>query len=383
MTTVSVVVDTFESRQRSPVIAVSFSHCAAAPGLVLQTDGSLSLLRPDLTLHSFVGLKCTPTSLCVSEDASGLILAFVGDSTGLIWAVKLPELVVRGSFRASVSSSGVLALVAFRDVLWAGLSTGAISLFRLGDGVSTLPGRQAHSTSVLAVIPFEGVQRVLSVARTGHLCWWEEGTFDLEWESTNLLEDNEGAGSVVSAALNLLDKTLVLSEHQRSSLTFVRVLPTAESLSQDASVDVEKMMQGSDPDTRMYVLVQQYRQYEGEARRAVAQTIHVRFCCCFFCANFLCLKDQFFAKFPCPIDLGRQQVGAMKSQLAQLLGDPKSTLPNGLFDSVASTIFSRKRASIVDLTKTVFMDLCVKGIELRALTYDEGLVRKEQKGGSS
>lgn len=69
------------------------------------------------------------------------------------------------------------------------------------------------------------------------------------------------------------------------------------------------------------------------------------------------------------------QLSAIKAQLAQLLsGNPDTELPSSLFDGIATVIFSRKRASIVDLTKTVFMDLCVKGLELRALTYDEGLL---------
>jgi hypothetical protein len=122
--------------------------------------------------------------------------------------------------------------------------------------------------------------------------------------------------------------------------------------------DVEQLLEGSDADTRLYVLVQQYRQSEGEARRQVAASIH----------------QQFFARFPCPIDIGRQQLATVKTQLSALLADPAALLPPALFDAVATVIFARKRASIVDLTKTVFMDLCVKGIELRALTYDPGLI---------
>ena len=275
VTTASVVIDTLEPRLRVSVVALVASYCSVAPGLVVYADGTLSLLRADLSLHTSVAIKASVVSVCVNEDQSGLVLAFLGDVTGVITVVKLPELAVRGSFRASAAVSAIQSLVCVRNVLWAGLASGVLSLFRLGEGVSMLPGRQAHSSSVLACVPFDGLDRVLTLSNSAHLCWWEEETFDLEWEKTDLLN-----GSQVNAALNLLDKTLVLSEKEKDALVFVSVVHTTNSLS-EVSGDVAQMMQGSDPETRLYVLVQQYRQCEGVGRRAIAQTIQVKKKCVF------------------------------------------------------------------------------------------------------
>jgi hypothetical protein len=107
-------------------------------------------------------------------------------------------------------------------VLWAGLSSGQLALFRVGSsGISMLPGRAAHPASaVLACAPFSSRRGLVSVAQSGHVCWWETTNFDLEWECERLLEDSDRSGAVAQAAINLDDSTLVVSEPQKTALTF-------------------------------------------------------------------------------------------------------------------------------------------------------------------
>lgn len=49
--------------------------------------------------------------------------------------------------------------------------------------------------------------------------------------------------------------------------------------------------------------------------------------------------------------------------------------PQNLFDGLASALLETQRHSLTDLTRTVFLDLCAKGIELRAMTYDSVVVQ--------
>lgn len=60
---------------------------------------------------------------------------------------------------------------------------------------------------------------MLSLARSGHLCFWEESSFDLDWETTSLLEEAARA----DCALLLDESTLVLGEPRQPSLCFVRL----------------------------------------------------------------------------------------------------------------------------------------------------------------
>jgi hypothetical protein len=361
----AVVVDSSEcaSGESGAVCGIAATWLAATPAVIARADGTVALLRPDLqSAAASVTLRSgSARAVCLLNEGGGdgAPLAFVGDAAGTVWVLALPELTVRGSFAASAGRSGVATLTLAEGVLWAGLESGALALFRVGSGIATLACRAAHQRPVAAVASFEAARGSCSVSRDGHLCWWSSEDHDLEWESRALFGPGGVAGAVAAG-----DGTLAICEVDKCALTFVSLVPAAAPLvvphgAGAAATDVEQLLADADPDTRLYVLLQRYRQSEAQERRTVAAVINT----------------QFFACFPCPVDMPRPVFSALKPQLAALLADPSAVLPQGLFDALAAAIFNRKRSSsIVDLTKTVFMDLCAKGMELRALTYEEGLV---------
>ena len=351
-------------RGGSEVRGICATWLPATPAVVAFADGTVALLRADLQgAAASVALRGgSARAMCLlnegGEDGSPLV--FVGDAGGTVWVLALPELAVRGSFACSAGRSAVASLVLAGGVLWAGLESGALALFRVGSGISTLASRAAHQRPVVAVAPFERARGCCSVSREGHLCWWNTEDYDLEWENQSLF----GPGGL-AAAVAAGEGALAVCEVDKAALTFVSLLPAAPAPAVAAAAasvvpgEVEQLLAEADADTRLYVLLQRFGQSEVQERRVVAKTINT----------------MFFACSPCPVDMPRPIYSSLKAQLAALAADPEAEPPQGLFDALAAAIFNRKRSSsIMDLTKTVFMDLCAKGIELRALTYEEGLV---------
>ncbi len=355
----SVMLDVCENRVRSEVRAICPSWQSASPGLVAFADGTVCLVRADLQgpVATMCLSSCSARAMCVYSD--GDVLAFVGDAQGTVWVLALPDLLVRGSFSSSTTRSAVTSLSVMHDVLWVGLESGTLALFRIGGGISAMPSRLAHRSALVAVIPFTHAHRVCSLSRNGHLCWWSSEDNDLEWENKTIFEHGR-TDTVVSAAIGMSETFLAVCETGKSALALVNMFPNkAERLGAPGlEGEVEALLRQTDPETRLYVLVQRYRQSEMDERRVVAKSI----------------QAHFFARSACPPGLSRQLFAALKEELAVTLSNDSEPMPGNLFDGLATAIFARKRSSIADLTKTVFMDLCAKGIELRALTYDEGLL---------
>ena len=115
------------------------------------------------------------------------------------------------------------------------------------------------------------------------------------------------------------------------------------------------MLQTADPETRLYVLVNQYRECGNDVdRRSLARLIHAEL-------------------------RGQSARGDLFDSSSALLGRAMAArdvpLSPSLLDPLAATIFQRKRtSSLMDLTKTVFMDLVTRGFELRSMTYDSELL---------
>lgn len=385
------------------VVWICPTHLVATPGLVVWSDGTVATVKSDLHgLANSVRLKSVPRVAAVDEEGK---FAFVGTSDGVISVLSLPTLAEKGSFAAGAEfQSAISALLVTGAVLWVGLEGGQVGLFRLGDGISSLGIRSVHSTGVAAFVQLGN--GTVSLGRDGHVCWWSKDELNMEWEDVKALRGTEGGGggggggqgparlgapsneSAVAAAVGHDSNGVVICERGRTALTFLRLdegdgmgagmvgnavapnhpaagpLSSSQRPGDSSALAVDALLKSADPETRVYVLINQYRSFGTDSdRRRIASIIVEE------------LRAQSVARNVAPGTVPRAAFSAAVASIEKALAKTDQGLPADLLDALAAQIFQRKRTqSLVEATKTAFMDLCAKGLELRALTYDEGLI---------
>lgn len=373
VTTSAVVIDTLEQRKGSCVAiasvpTVSVTSVAVFSDGLFVAYGGMGGVQVIGTLQLRNG--CRGVAIHKMEGTND-VMAFVGDSSGTVTVIALPLLSIRGSFLSSPDAVSCLTVV--DDVLWVGNDRGLLSMFRISNNISTLAPRNAHQSAIVSIVSFAArLKRVCTVSQDGHLCWWNMNDLDLEWEAVRTFEA-QGSEVVSFAACGSSSATLIVCELAKNSLTFVKMIDDPQDQNKaediqgspnDSRRGMEKLLRNADQDVKLYVSLQQFRQClpsDAERRLGIARSIYA---------------DFFQKSSPDVAGIPQNVYAAVRAKLQVVLKNAETIgCPPDLFDSLASFIFARKRhSSFLDLTKTVFLDLCAKGIELRALTYDEGLV---------
>lgn len=350
------------------------THLVQSPVVVAFADESLHLLS-----SAFVpirSLSVPHVSAGIVEQVDGQIVMFLGDRKGEVHVYSVPEFTLRGKIQVTSKQITALVFDVKQSTLWVGDSAGLVSPCRYQESTMTLlAARQAHHSKIVSFVIYPRIRRLASRSLDGHLCWWTIDDMDLEFEATEFafasdLPSFEASGS---GAYGVCDHSTVsvciysISLNSESGLKLSQsqvALPPHMRRSQArhfSNMDMKSLLNGADARMALYVSIQQFRQtQDAGARRIMA----------------LRIKEDFFA------DSGPHSVTGlsfelkktMRAKLIALSQNASAECPPEFFDSVAKFVIESQRSSLVDLTKTVFLDLCAKGLELRALSYDESIV---------
>ena len=352
-----------DNRSSAAVTDIVATQLPNGVAVVSYADGTLVCLSQNLSnvvaSASLKGVSCRCLTIHHQHDP---VLLFVGDDKGFVHVFSLPSMSKRGSFRAS--ESAVSAISMYENILWVGCANGLISLFKVDGNISSLPHKHPHQSSIVSVIPLEQYKRIATVSEDGHICWWStEDDIELEWEMTGCFTAH--GSEVLSDAAHGGGDCMVACEVAQNSLTFLRITDEAifkaDLNDTDQQGQMKALLENTDKDIQLYIAIQQYRQcLDDRDRFGLAKSIY----------------QQFFEKDGQNKEIGvsREVYDAVKKSLASTL-KANSTMGLEWFDNLATFIFAKKRRrSLVDVTKTVFFDLCAKGIELRSLSYDVGLL---------